>query len=232
MLKLDSDGIEPSEIIPPLHEIPIEKLPLVSLFSYFGASSKSTTYSSIYNKLDSLISTSSSSLKILEIGTAVGASARALATRFSNSQIYTLDINPSCKKIFSQHPNIQAFTCDCSKKEELENILKSIDQKFNIVIDDGSHIAKDINITFESVHPYLAHDFDYIVEDCDSVGNDGYTQYMQINFGRKPEDNARIEFMALIETLMRSIDQTEPRRSLYYSQKALWYSSRNFDNPS
>ena len=206
-----------------MESIRLREIPLVELFRYYGASSKCSAYAKLYSVLDQSLCKRKDTFRILEIGTASGASARALATRYPNAQIVTIDINPSCATIFSQHANITALTCDCSSEPELKQVLEAAGHGFDVVVDDGSHMSKDVIGAFKCIFPSLNKSWTYIIEDCDSIGNPGYSSWMQKKFGRKHSENDRSAFLGLVDQLMQASDYWENYRIEFgYCRKALW----------
>jgi len=223
-LKLDGDNLEPKEVIPELSQLNLSKVELVELFRFYGASSKSIAYQNFYRLLDRKITYSALNPNtILEIGTASGASARSFATRFPDSNVFTLDVRPACAKIFAHHPNIHPLTCDTSSDSDIERAINTINSPIDVVIDDGSHLSDDVARTFKHIQPYLSQKFIYIIEDCDSIGNLGYSQHMSRNFGRLEHENRREVFLVLLNTFMHLSDSSDKSHSLdiFYSRKLL-----------
>lgn len=69
-LQIDSDAIEPREIIPSRDTLDLSRIPLIELMRYYGASSKVSTYSRQYQKLDTILSQKYQPYTIVEAGTA------------------------------------------------------------------------------------------------------------------------------------------------------------------
>ncbi len=85
-------------------------------------------------------------IKLLEIGVSNGNSLKMWKEYFPKAQIYGIDINPICKDF--EEDRIKIFIGDQSNQGFLINILQEIGM-FEIIVDDGSHIMKDIIKSFE-----------------------------------------------------------------------------------
>ena len=110
-------------------------------------------------------------LKILEIGIADGKSLLTWSDYFENSQIIGIDIHKIDiveKKL--DRKNIEVHQGSQSDKEFIEEIIKKYTD-FDIIIDDGSHISKDVKKSFELLFPALKDNGLYIVEDMQTSYN-------------------------------------------------------------
>ncbi|WP_346832794.1 class I SAM-dependent methyltransferase [Pseudomonas abietaniphila] len=104
-------------------------------------------------------------VKLLEIGVQNGGSLEIWAKYFENSKLIAgCDINSDCEKIKFDAPSISLLIGDINNHETLQK-LKSISEKFDIIIDDGSHTSGDIIMTFFKVFPMLNLGGIYIIED-------------------------------------------------------------------
>lgn len=113
---------------------------------------------------------------ILEIGIGVrhyrgddayrsGNSLRCWRDYFPHAHIYGIDIDDA--KMEGEE-RISTFVGDQSKSEDLLNIIRKISPNhstFDIIIDDGSHIAKHQVLSFEVLAPYVSSDGIYVIED-------------------------------------------------------------------
>ena len=98
-------------------------------------------------------------MNILEIGVAGGGSLQMWKEYFPNSQIYGIDIDISC---YFQEDRIKVFIGSQRDRTFLQNVINEIG-RVDILIDDGSHLAKDQIATFETIFYYV--DRYYVVED-------------------------------------------------------------------
>lgn len=104
-------------------------------------------------------------IKYLEIGVFQGGSLRAFREAFSKSLcILGLDINPDCKVHENLEKNIFVEIGNSTDPDFIKNdVLKY--GTFDIILDDGSHINRDVIKTFEMLFPLLNDNGIYIIED-------------------------------------------------------------------
>jgi len=144
-------------------------------------SSKSHNYTKIYDKY--LNSIREQKLNILEIGVLNGSSLNMWSEYFPNSQIYGLDINPDCKKY--EKDNIKVIIGSQDDEEFLQKNIKPI--KFDLIIDDGSHLSRHQIKSFINLFESLNSDSYYIIEDtCCS--------YWSSHEGGFKKENTAIEY--------------------------------------
>ena len=214
---LDSDSVDPTEYLANFENIDRKTIKLTELFRLYGASCKSKWYIELYDTIERLLHNKEVNC-IVEFGTASGSSARALSDKWPSSTIYTIDINSANQLIFKKHPQIVPIAADQSNIDDLTriaNILPPID----LVIDDGSHMSSDIRKALQVFSSKLKSDFIYVIEDCDSVGNPGYSDYMNRRFRRNKEENLRSDFLEMINILMHTCDTKKIQ--LMYTTKCL-----------
>jgi hypothetical protein len=103
-------------------------------------------------------------LKILEIGVQTGSSLEMLQNYFPLADIYGLDISMDlCNRTFSDR--VHLFKGDQNSKENLEELAGIAGGKFDIVIDDGSHMFEHQFHSLLYLMDYVAKDGFYIMED-------------------------------------------------------------------
>ena len=110
-------------------------------------------------------------LKILEIGIADGKSLLTWSDYFKNSKIIGIDIHKIDiveKKL--DRKNIEVHQGSQSDRQFIQEIVKKYND-FDIIIDDGSHISKDVKKSFELLFPALKDNGLYIVEDMQTSYN-------------------------------------------------------------
>jgi hypothetical protein len=110
-------------------------------------------------------------LKILEIGIADGKSLLTWSDYFKNSIIIGIDIhkiNTVEKKL--NRNNIKVHQGSQSDEKFINEITKQY-RSFDIIIDDGSHLAKDVKKSFNLLFPYLNNNGLYVVEDMQTSYN-------------------------------------------------------------
>ena len=158
--------------------------------SYIEKSCKPSDYFPIYDKIfannniDRL-----SKYTILEIGVSLGCGLRALKKHFPNSLIVGLDILPNCKQY--EEENIEIIIGSQIDRRIHFELNK---YKFDIIIDDGSHLNNDVYYTFEKLFPSLNINTGlYIIEDIHT----SYWPYY--NGGYKKPDSTIEKFKNLID---------------------------------
>jgi len=151
-------------------------------------------------------------LKILEIGIADGKSLLMWSDYFKNSSIIGIDIheiNTEEKKL--DRSNIYIHQGSQSDKKFIEELIKEYKQ-FDIIIDDGSHLAKDVKKSFELLFPALKDDGLYVVEDIQT----SYNHF----FGGNPFDlkysNSHMNFF---KQLTDSLNYQEIANPFYIEKK-------------
>ncbi len=123
-------------------------------------------YSEFYEK--HLSKFKDKNLNILEIGSYSGASASAFVKYFNKAKVYCLDINLSKFKFKSK--KIYPFGLDANNKKMIYNFFKKINffntiKKFDIIIDDGSHILSDQLKSLNFFFHHVMNGGFYIIED-------------------------------------------------------------------
>ena len=103
-------------------------------------------------------------LKILEIGSLRGSATASFYYYFDKPQIFCADINPFQIRVFSK--NIRKFYLDTQSKKTISKLANYINQKFDIIIDDGSHNIRDQIITFNIFFKSLKRSGIYVIEDA------------------------------------------------------------------
>ena len=107
-------------------------------------------------------------LNFLEIGSAGGGSAAAFVHYFDKSNVFCLDVNLTLVKYKSDKINF--FGLDSSNSKMLYRFLKNIEErfsvkKFDVIIDDGSHIQSDQLNALNFFYKYVGMGGFYIIED-------------------------------------------------------------------
>jgi len=110
-------------------------------------------------------------LKILEIGIADGKSLLTWSDYFKNSKIIGIDIHKidiNEKKL--DRDNIEVHQGSQSDENFINEIINEY-ENFDIIIDDGSHLKKDVIKSFHLLFPYLNNEGLYVVEDMQTSYN-------------------------------------------------------------
>lgn len=106
--------------------------------------------------------------KILEIGIQKGGCIRAINEFFGGDcDIYGIDIDNKCKEVESDVKTFKFFNFDASNEKDVEyfkqNSCKNV--KFDIIIDDGSHICREQLKSLAFLNDLLDKNGVYIIED-------------------------------------------------------------------
>ena len=103
-------------------------------------------------------------IKFFEIGILNGGSLEIFSKYFSNAElILGCDIDPKCKELRFDEPNIKFVVGDVNNEKIKNQITKY--SKFDIILDDGSHNSDDIIRTFCNYFNHLKDGGFYIIED-------------------------------------------------------------------
>ena len=133
-------------------------------------------------------------INILEIGVENGHSLRLWRDYFTKAKICGIDI---VKKDFSIN-NVDIFCGDQSDYKFLSKVVEKYG-KFDVIIDDGSHVSKHIISSFNYLFDYLNEDGLYIIEDLQ-------TSYIPRFGGSRLNLNKKKTCMNFIKTLCDSIN--------------------------
>lgn len=105
--------------------------------------------------------------RLLEIGIDQGNSLRMWRDFFPHARIVGVDINPGA--MFCSD-NIFTFQCDATDPVSLRKVFRSNADKFDIIIDDGSHDPGAQVKTANLLLPHVSEIGYYIIEDCTEAG--------------------------------------------------------------
>lgn len=94
---------------------------------------------------------------LLEIGVACGASLKMWSRYLPQAKITGVDINPLCANLCKDYENINIVIADATQTQ--------ISGNWDIIIDDGSHTAKDMVAAVNLHWPLLKEGGYYIIED-------------------------------------------------------------------
>jgi hypothetical protein len=96
-----------------------------------------------------------------------GASLRAWRDYFANpdSRIYGMDVQPDT--LITDEPRITTMLCNSVDARRVNEVLAG--NLFDIVVDDGAHIAEQQILTLKNIWPFLAPNGLYVIEDVNRV---------------------------------------------------------------
>jgi predicted O-methyltransferase YrrM len=153
-------------------------------------------------------------IRLLEIGVFFGASLKMWHSYFPTGTIYGIDTfegNQGNGSHFSgadsflaeapAYPRIVVAKCDQSKRDDLERFAATIDEPFDIILDDGSHLMKDQQQTLGVFWPLLRPGGLYFMEDYASSYD---TRYPDV----KPDfSNTTATLMKTFQTTGRIVSE-------------------------
>jgi len=135
-------------------------------------------------------------LRLLEIGVACGSSLKTWARYFSDAQITGVDIRPECRSLCRAYPNIRIEIANAAQQ--------ALPGRWDIVIDDGSHVSADIVDAFHLNWAMLNPGGLYVIEDLKCTHNPDYPKLLP--FEIPAERFSRVHFMVLINQLLMQMD--------------------------
>ena len=142
---------------------------LTSIAEFYKTDKYEHGYTKVYEKY--FESLREKKLQILEIGIADGKSLLTWSDYFKNSTIIGIDIHKiDLKEKNLDRKNIKVHQGSQSD-ENFINEITSIYGNFDIIIDDGSHLKKDVIKSFHLLFPHLNNDGLYVVEDMQTSYN-------------------------------------------------------------
>lgn len=102
-------------------------------------------------------------VRVLEIGVFGGGSLTMWRDYFgAKCQMYGVDIDPSCRAYETDH--ITVFIGDQADPALWESVLSTVPE-FDVIIDDGGHLAHQQIVTFEALLAHIAPGGVYLCED-------------------------------------------------------------------
>ena len=168
-------------------------------------------YAKIYEKY--LHKFKEKKLNIIELGSFYGNASAALFFFFKNSQIYSADINPDMYIYRSKR--LENFFTDTSSRSSIENDILKKNIKFDIVIEDASHMLKDQIISLFILFKILKPGGYFIIE--------------EIDFPESRDDMRINQEFPDLKTILKKIIQKENFESKYISLDEKNYFLNNVD---
>ena len=183
---------------------------LTSIAEFYKIDKHEHGYTKVYEKYFDRLR--DEKLKILEIGIADGKSLLTWSDYFKNSTIVGVDIHKiDLKEKNLDRENIKVHQGSQSDKKFIEEIIKEY-KEFDIIIDDGSHLTKDVKKSFELLFSALKDNGLYVVEDMQT----SYNHF----FGGNPFDlkysNSHMNFF---KQLTDSLNYQEIANPFYIEKK-------------
>jgi hypothetical protein len=192
------DTVTPQEYLPQTGEVDLTQVTLTGLADLFGSDKGSIKhgYTKHYEKIIDDLGGKNAPLTIAEIGIACGASLRMWANYLPNAKIDGYDIQMECAKLCRDLPSVSITISDPRKVDK--------DAAYDLVIDDGSHIAEDVLGVLAHCWKWVKPGGYYVIEDMGCTYNDGYRDKFNKHFG-KDLKNDRNLMLQMFDALSREI---------------------------
>lgn len=154
-------------------------------------------------------------MNFLELGVLNGSSLRTWREYFPNANIYGMDIDPATLRFASESENISVDIISQTDTRMLERYIE--DKRFDIIIDDASHINRftinSFNVLFKALKPGGF----YVIEDLGNSYIDLNTHNLKQTWpGMKynSEDNFENRIEEIHEFTNAIIEEIDQRSSL------------------
>ena len=162
-------------------------------------------YAKIYEKY--LKDNKDGILNIIELGSFYGNASAAFFFYFKNAQIYSADINPDMYLYSSKR--LENFFTDTSSRSSIEKNILNKNIKFDLIIEDASHMLKDQIISLFILFKTLKSGGLFIVE--------------EIDFPEKREDMRIDQDFPDLKTILKKIMNKENFNSKYINENEKFF---------
>ena len=169
-------------------------------------------YSIFYEKL--FFPIKNKQMNILEIGSFYGNASAALYFYFKNAKIYGADINPDMFNYSSKR--VKSFFVNSSSLSSLKENILSQNIKFQIIIEDASHMLKDQIISLFYLFPIIQSGGHFIIEELD--------------FPETREDMRLEQKFPDLKTILKNIKENKDFSSIYLDHEIKSYFLKNVDS--
>ncbi len=144
---------------------------------------------------------------IIELGSFYGNASAAFFFYFKNAQIYSADINPDMYLYSSKR--LENFFTDTSSRLSIEKNILNKNIKFDLIIEDASHMLKDQIISLFILFKTLKSGGLFIVE--------------EIDFPEKREDMRLDQDFPDLKTILKKIMNKENFNSKYINENEKFF---------
>jgi len=181
---------------------------------------KGETYADIYDRYFS--SMRYDEINILELGVKGGASIAAFREYFPKAKIYGIDVDPHCKVFDNPSKNIFVEIMSQTDEAAINAFLK--DTKFDIILDDASHVNKFTIASYNILNNRIKSNGLYIIEDLGCAYFKLETEFgvsriwpgMSYNTAPTSEFNNDIaDIHELTNSIITKLDNGLDKRSVY-----------------
>lgn len=194
--KYSLDTTPPEEYFPP-NSIDFAAATLTEIADHFKTDKGSIKhlYTEVYSRY--LETYRDNAPKLLEIGVACGSSLKTWSAYLGKrSSIVGVDIREECGALCRTVPNITILIADAAEYSSSE--------VFDVIVDDGSHVSKDIVLSWKNLWPKVRPGGFYFVEDMRCTHDDGYRR--NFTFPKADADFDRRHVMNWLDEQMRALD--------------------------
>lgn len=149
---------------------------------------------------------------VLELGVLYGSSLRMWRDFFPNAQIFGLDINSD---FAFEEDRIKVFTGSQHDPNILNKVIKASNNRFDIVIDDASHINRLTLMSFAELFKYVVPGGWYAIEDLEA-------SYMTFHGDNKRQDMDTffLSMLSKMDTLKGDIETIQFWPGIVFIKKA------------
>ena len=153
-------------------------------------------------------------LNIIELGAFYGNATAALYFYFKNSFIFSADINPDM--FLYKSKRVKNFFANTSSRNSIQENLLDKDIKFDLIIEDASHMLKDQIISLFMLFKTLQSGGLFIIE--------------EIDFPEKREDMRINQNKPDLKTILQKVNNNENFTSIYITDEEKKYFLNNYDS--
>lgn len=190
--KLSYDGTKPFDYEPPYQLWSHMTLTQIADAYWTDKGTHDHNYTPVYERY--LEQFRSKPIRLMEIGVACGASLKMWSRYMPEAKITGVDIRPECADLCKDYPNIEIVIADATKALQ--------PGPWDVIIDDGSHAARDMVETVKLHWDHLVPGGFYIIEDTGcTLPNKLYRVP-----NRLQGEDERILYSQMIDGFMRLLD--------------------------
>ena len=153
-------------------------------------------------------------LNIIELGAFYGNATAALYFYFKNSFIFSADINPDM--FLYKSKRVKNFFANTSSRNSIQENLLDKKIKFDLIIEDASHMLKDQIISLFMLFKTLQSGGLFIIE--------------EIDFPEKREDMRINQNKPDLKTILQKVNNNENFTSIYITDEEKKYFLNNYDS--
>jgi len=139
-------------------------------------------------------------IRFLEIGIYKGNSVKLWETYFSQAELHFIDINKQYIEYYSSRSHYHYVNQENIK--DLQKFARSVDGKFDVIIDDGGHTMKQQINSLKALFPYVKSGGMYIIEDIHT----SYWKDWDKHYGSNTTNPLKAESGTTIDFLKGLID--------------------------